>query len=139
MAAALGIVQLRRAWGFHKRRSELSNGYDMALAGLPLLLPPKAPQGDLHSFHLYAIRLRAEAPVGRNAFIERMAEVGINCSVHFIPLHLHSYWRDKLNAPETMFPQSQEAFERLVTLPMFPSMTDEMQAYIIDAVKRVLC
>ena len=138
MAAAIGIVQLKRAWDFHKRRSELSSAYDKALAGLPILLPPKAPQSDLHSFHLYAIRLRAEAPIGRDAFIERMADLGINCSVHFIPLHLHSYWRKKLNVSEAMFPQSQKAFEQLVTLPMFPSMTDKMQSYVINAVKRIL-
>jgi dTDP-4-amino-4,6-dideoxygalactose transaminase len=138
VAAAIGIVQLKRAWDFHKRRSELSTAYDKALAGFPIVLPPRAPQGSLHACHLYAIRLRAEAPMERDAFIARMADLGINCSVHFIPLHLHSYWREKLNVSEAMFPQSQKAFEKLVTLPMFNSMTDQMQTYVINAVKQLL-
>jgi dTDP-4-amino-4,6-dideoxygalactose transaminase len=129
---------LKRAWEFHKRRSDLSMAYDEALAGFPIVLPPRAPQGSLHACHLYAIRLRAEAPMERDAFIARMADLGINCSVHFIPLHLHSYWREKLNVSEAMFPQSQKAFEKLVTLPMFNSMTDQMQTYVINAVKQLL-
>lgn len=67
-----------------------------------------------------------------------MTDLGIYCSVHFIPLHLHSYWREKLSICEVMFPHSQEAFEQLVTMPLFHSMTDEMQAYVIDSARRFL-
>jgi dTDP-4-amino-4,6-dideoxygalactose transaminase len=138
LAAAIGIVQLGRAMNFYRRRFQLSEVYDSAFEGLPITLPPRPSAGDVHSCHLYPIRLTKEAPIGRDAFIAAMANLGINCSVHFIPLHLHSYWRNTLSVSEAMFPESQRAFENLVTLPLFNSMTEEMQTYVTDAVKRLL-
>jgi dTDP-4-amino-4,6-dideoxygalactose transaminase len=138
MAAALGIEQLKRAWKFHQQRTRISDRYDQAFARLPLVLPPKAPQGDIHSHHLYPVRLGEDVPIGRDDFIFRMADLGVSCSVHFIPLHLHSYWRDTLGVSEKMFPESQKAFEKIATLPLFTLMTDGMQRYVIDAVQEVL-
>jgi dTDP-4-amino-4,6-dideoxygalactose transaminase len=138
MAAALGIVQLKRAWSFHRRRKELWERYDRGLANLPLLRPPLAPEGDLHAHHLYAIRLHDDAPIDRDTFITEMAKAGINCNVHFIPLHLHSYWRDTLNVSEDMFPEAQKVFDGLVTLPLFTLMSDDMQQYVIDAIHSLL-
>jgi dTDP-4-amino-4,6-dideoxygalactose transaminase len=138
IAAALGIEQLKRAWKFHQQRARISDLYDRSFARLPLVLPPKALQGDIHSHHLYPIRLRDDAPIGRDDFILRMADLGVSCSVHFIPLHLHSYWHDTLGLSENMFPESQEAFEKIVTLPLFTSMTDNMQQYVVDSVQEVL-
>ncbi|MDA9464513.1 pyridoxal phosphate-dependent aminotransferase [Bradyrhizobium sp. CCBAU 53415] len=138
IAAALGIVQLKRAWDFYKRRSALVDIYDAALAELPIVRPPRAPSGDVHASHLYAIRLNSDAAISRDAFIVGMAEAGVNCSVHFIPLHRHSYWRSSLGVSAGMFPHSQQAFEQLVTLPLFNSMTDSVQAYVIEAARRLL-
>ena len=134
LAAAIGIVQLKRAWNFHKQRAKLSAAYDAALTGLPIVLPPKASSGQIHSHHLYAIRLRDEAPIDRDSFIACLATLGINCSVHFIPLHLHSYWRESLGISEKLYPESQKAFEGLVTLPLFTRMTDKMQGHVINAI-----
>jgi dTDP-4-amino-4,6-dideoxygalactose transaminase len=138
IAAALGIEQLNRAWSFQKRRAELWKRYDAAFASLPVRLPPKAPEGEIHACHLYAIRLLDDAPVSRDKFIALMSEAGVNCSVHFIPLHLHAYWRETLKLSDDQFPQSQIAFQRAVSLPLFSSMTDEMQEYVIRTAKQFL-
>ena len=138
IAAALGIVQLKRAWNFHTRRAELWAAYDEGLAALPLLLPPKAPANDIHSYHLYAIRLLDDAPIGRDAFVADMASLGVNCGVHFIPLHGHTYWRERLNLSDHIFSESQKAFEKIVSLPLFTSMTEEMQQHVINSIKQLL-
>ena len=124
IAAAIGIHQLRRAEEFQRRREAIAGHYARALAGLPLQLPPGARPGDRHSWHLYAVRLDDAAPVSRNAFIESLFAAGVGCSVHYIPLHLQPYWRDRYALSADHFPHSQRAYERLVSLPMYPTMTD---------------
>ena len=85
---------------------------------------PQVQPNRIHSWHLYVIRLRQESlRIDRNRFIELMAERGIGTSVHFIPLHLQPYWRDRYALRADMFPRSQQAFERLVSLPMYSRMT----------------
>ena len=127
IAAAIGLIQLQRVWDLHRRRAQLWAAYDEGLAGLPILRPPKAAQDDLHAMHIYCIRLREDAPLDRDTFVAEMSKLGVSCSVHFIPLHLQSYWRDKLGLSETMFPEAQKAFECEVTLPLFTRLTDEKQ------------
>ena len=138
MAAALGIVQLQRAWEMHERRARLWNNYNEQLVGLPLDTPPRPSIGDVHAYHLYPIRLRSDAPIGRDAFIEKMRAQGINCGVHFIPLHLHRYWKETLGISAKDFPQAQHAFERLVSLPLYSAMKPEIQQYIVDEIRSIL-
>ena len=123
IAAALGLHQLKRARAFQQRRAEVAAAYREALEGLPLVLPPEAPPGDLHAWHLYVVRLSDEASIGRDAFIERLFAHGIGCSVHYIPLHLQPYWRDRYRLRPEQFPHSQHAYERLVSLPIYTRMT----------------
>ena len=123
IAAAIGIHQLRRARAFQAQRQVLAAAYDTALAGLPLLLPPQPRPGDMHSWHLYVVRLTDATPGARDAFIEQLFAAGIGCSVHYIPLHLQPYWRDRYGLRAEAFPNSQHAFERLVSLPMYSRMT----------------
>ena len=138
IVASIGVVQLRRANEFHRCRAELWSAYDEALADLPVVLPPKARAGDVHAMHLYALRLRDEAPLDREQFLVRMAEAGIHCSVHFIPIHRLSYWRDSLGLDGTMFPNAEKAFQQEVTLPLFNALRGEKQQYIIDTIRRLL-
>jgi dTDP-4-amino-4,6-dideoxygalactose transaminase len=123
IASALGLQQLKRARAFQQRRSEIAAAYGKALAGLPLRLPPEAEKGDLHAWHLYVVRLTDDAPIGRDVFIERLFASGIGCSVHYIPLHLQPYWRDRYGLEPAQFPHSQHAYERLVSLPLYTRMT----------------
>ena len=138
IVAALGLVQLERIWNMHARRQELWTAYDKGLAGLPIVRPPKAAANDLHAMHIYCIRLQDDAPLDRDNFIAQMAKLGVSCGVHFIPLHLQSYWRDALHICEDMFPEAQKAFDREVSLPLFTRLTDESQDFIIAAARRLL-
>lgn len=138
IAAALGIHQLKRAQGFQQRRAEIAARYDAAFADLPVVTPPRPAPGDLHAWHLYALRLADDAGIGRDRFIEALFERGIGCSVHYIPLHLHPYWRDRYGLQPGQFPHSQHAYERLVSLPIYTRMTDADVQRVIDAVRAVL-
>ena len=138
IAAALGLHQLRKARAFAGKRAAIAARYDEAFADLPLLRPPQAPQGELHPWHLYVVRLTDEAPVTRDAFIESMFREGIGCSVHYIPLHLHPYWRDRYGLQPAQFPHSQRAFERMVSLPLYTRMETADVERVVQAVRRAL-
>ena len=138
VAASLGIHQLKKAWKFQEKRESMAKRYDDAFCDLPVILPPKAPTGDTHAWHLYVIRLTDEAVVTRDRFIELMAEKGVGCSVHFIPLHLHPYWRDSYNLRPEDFPHALRAYECAVSLPLFTKMNDADQQHVITAVREIL-
>jgi len=138
IAAALGLHQLKRAHEFQQRRARLAALYDEAFAGMPLVTPPHAPAGELHAWHLYVVRLGDDAGVSRDRFIERLFEQGIGCSVHYIPLHLHPYWRDRYGLQPASFPHSQHAYERMASLPLYPGMRDADVQRVADAVRVAL-
>ena len=124
IAASLGLHQLKRAHAFQQQRALLAKRYSEALAGLPLTMPSSPTVGDLHSWHLFVVRLRGDAPVTRDVFIERLFAAGIGCSVHYIPLHLQPYWRDRYGLQSAQFPHSHHAYEHIVSLPMYHRMTE---------------
>jgi dTDP-4-amino-4,6-dideoxygalactose transaminase len=138
IAAALGIHQLKRLQGFQAKREQLAAAYAEALAGLPLTLPPGPPPGDTHAWHLYVVRLNDDAPITRERLIEKLYEAGIGCSVHYIPLHLHPYWRDRYGLTPAMFPHSQRAYERMLSLPLYTRMGAADVARVADAVRAAL-
>jgi len=138
IAAALGIHQLRRAREFQRRRAEIAARYDEAFAGLPLVRPARPAAGDLHAWHLYVLRLADAAPLGRDAFIERLFALGIGVSVHYIPLHLHPYWRERYGLQAAQFPHSQHAYERMLSLPIYTRMGDADVERVADAVRQAL-
>lgn len=139
IAAALGMHQLGRAKAFQRKRERLAQLYDEAFADLPLRRPPRpADAADLHAWHLYVVRLTDEAPIARDALIEQLFAAGIGCSVHYIPLHLHPYWRERYGLSPAQFPHSQHAYERMVSLPLYTRMTDADAQRVIDAVRRAL-
>ena len=138
IASALGIHQLKRLDAFHRQREMLAAAYDTALAGLPIVLPPRSKTGDLHAWHLYVVRLADGTKVERNLFIERLYAAGIGCSVHYIPLHLHPYWRDRYGLKPEQFPHSQHAFERMLSLPLYTRMTLDDVQRVASAVRAAL-
>ncbi|WP_083906072.1 DegT/DnrJ/EryC1/StrS family aminotransferase [Desulfurispora thermophila] len=138
IAAAISIHQLKKVRAMQQKREAMARRYNEAFAGLPLKLPPGPPPGEVHAWHLYVIRLADDAPVGRDEFIQRMADLGIGCSVHFIPLHLHPYWRDTYGLKADDFPQALEAYRRAVSLPLYTRMTEADQERVIAAVRQLL-
>jgi len=138
VAAAMGIHQLPRAHTFQARRASIAARYDAVLSGLPLHLPPHAPRGDVHAWHLYVLQLSPSCPVSRDEFIERLYALNIGCSVHYIPLHAHPYWRERYRLTPEMFPVSDDISRRSVSLPLYPRMSDSDVERVIDAVKTIV-
>ncbi len=138
IAAALGLQQLKRIVGFQRRREVIAARYDEAFADLPLIPPPHPAPGDRHAWHLYVVRLADGAPLTRDRFIERLFEEGIGCSVHYIPLHLHPYWRDRYGLRPEQFPHSQHAYERMLTLPLYTRMSDADVERVVSTVRDLL-
>ena len=138
LAASLGIHQLRKAWAFQKKRAEIAKYYDSEFANLPLILPPKPDDDDIHSWHLYIIRLDDSAQINRDTFIQKMHAMGIGCSVHYIPLHIHPYWQNTYNLRPGDFPCALSAYEQAVSLPIYTKMTEADRERVVEAVKKNL-
>ena len=138
LAASLGIHQLKKVNQFQRRREEMAQRYDQAFEGFSVWLPAHAPERDIHARHLYTIRLRTDSPVSRDEFIEAMARAGVGTSVHFIPLHLHPYWRDAYSLQAERFPVATRAYRSIVSLPLYTKMTDADQDRVIRAVRSIL-
>ena len=132
LAAAIGIAQLHKIDRFLVRRQQLASRYFSALAGLPLRLPAGASGASTHAWHLYVVRLRNEAPMGRDELIGKLSERGIGTSVHFIPLHRQPIWRDSCRLSPEQFPVAERAYHSMLTLPLYTKMSDADQQRIID-------
>jgi dTDP-4-amino-4,6-dideoxygalactose transaminase len=138
IAAAMGIHQLKKLRRFHLARLDMAERYDAELQDLPLILPAQPHAGDAHARHVYPIRLKPEAGIERADFIQRMADHGIGCSVHFIPLHLHPVWRDGYQLTPEQFPHAQKAFEAEISLPLYTRMTEADQTRVINTIREIL-
>ena len=139
LAAALGRVQLTRSAAMRGRRAAIAAQYDAAFADLAVRLPARpVTSATTHAWHLYVLRLKPQAPVERNRFIELMAQAGVGCSVHFIPLHHHPYWRELRGAHAPALPVADAQFGRAVSLPIFSSMTQEQIDKVIASVRSIL-
>ncbi len=138
LAASMGIHQLKKAWTFRAKRAAIARQYNEAFRDLQLILPAQPPENEIHAWHLYVIRLKPEAPVTRDLFIEKMAKQGIGTSVHFIPLHLHPYWSKRYDLKPDDFPTATSAFEKAVSLPIYTRMTEEDIQRVIRTVREIL-
>jgi dTDP-4-amino-4,6-dideoxygalactose transaminase len=138
IAAALGLHQLKRAHAFQQKRAQLAQIYHQALQDLPLILPPQPAPGELHAWHLYVVRVRPDAPIGRDRLIEALFNAGIGCSVHYMPLHLHPYWRERYDLQASDFPHSQQAYEQMLSLPLYTRMNEADAQRVVDAVRAAL-
>lgn len=138
LAAALGRVQLSRASEMLERRVAIAERYHAAFADNEALLLPVTRAGVEHCWHLYPIRLRLEAlRIGRGEFIEQLRARNIGASVHFIPLHRQPFYRDRYQYTESAFPVAEDAYPRLVSLPIYSRMTDRDVDDVIAAVREV--
>ena len=138
IAASLGIHQLKRAHAFHAHRTRIAQAYNAAFADLPVIVPPGPRAADLHAWHLYVLRLGEAAPLDRDALIEQLFAAGIGCSVHYIPLHLQPYWRDRYALRSEAFAHSQHAYERMLSLPIHTRMLEADVQRVVATVRRAL-
>lgn len=138
IASSMGIEQLKKLPGFLKRRQYLAAKYQQELASLPLILPAHAPTGDIHSWHLYVIRLKPEAKLNRDQVIQGLSDAGIGSSVHYVPLHRHPYWRDRYQLTPEMFPVAELAYQQMLSIPLFTAMTDADQDRVISVLHQLL-
>jgi perosamine synthetase len=139
IAAAIGIEQLKKCTHFWELRQRYATLYDEGFRDVPAIITPYVAPEVQHAWHLYVIQLDLERlRIGRNEFIALLKEEGIGTSVHFIPLHLHPYYRDTFGYGPGDFPQASFVFERIVSLPIYPKMTEGDVQRVIEAVSRVV-
>ncbi len=134
VAAAIGIHQLARAEEMRQARERRAAWYDAELAGIEGLERPARDANRLHAWHLYVIKLAvASDRPSRNAVINGLKEQGVTSSVHWRPLHLHPYYQDRYGYGPEHCPVATAAFERLISLPLYPTMTDEESSCVVGA------
>ena len=138
VAAAIGIHQLRRAESMRRARQAVAGRFFEALADMAELDLPPQDENRIHSWHLFPIRLRLERlSIDRNAFIDALKGAGVGCSVHWRPLHLHTYYEETFRWRPEDFPVATEVWERLVSLPIFPDMREDEIAHVVASVKAI--
>jgi dTDP-4-amino-4,6-dideoxygalactose transaminase len=137
--SAIGLHQLRRLERFIQLRTELSQRYHSGLAGVSEVeLPPDTPSSR-HSWHLYAIRLNLDhLEIDRAEFIRRLLEKGVGASVHFIPIPLHPFFAEYAARPQNHCPRALELYPRLISLPLYPSLTVDQVESVVSAVKEII-
>ena len=139
IAAAIGIEQLKKCDEFWEARQRIAMNYAKAFADLQEIEVPMCRNDVQHAWHLFVIQLNLERRrVNRNQFIEALREKQIGTSVHFIPLHLHPYYRDKFGHKPEDFPNASAAFERIISLPIYPKMTEGNVRDVIVAVRKLI-
>ncbi|MBB2890184.1 DegT/DnrJ/EryC1/StrS family aminotransferase [Flexivirga oryzae] len=136
IASALGLTQLKRSREMAKRRNEIAAAYNQAFSALPGYVTPQVPVDRVHAWHLYQLRIAESfGEENRDALIEMLRiRHGIGTSVHFIPLHLHSFYRESFGYKPHDFPAALNVFEHCLSLPIYSSMSDGDVQQVIDAV-----
>lgn len=138
IASAIGIHQLRKANEFQAGRARVAARYREQLSDLPLDLPAEAPDGETHSWHLFVIKIRPDAPLDRDAVFAELGRRGIVCSVHYRPLHRMTYWREQYDLHVQHFPNAERAFAGAISLPLYVGMTDEEIDFVCSSLRQVL-
>src|SRR6266852_1695436 len=139
LAAAIGLHQLARSEWLLERRCAIAQRYSNAFSHLPEIETPPNPAHVEHVWHLYILRLRLERlTITRDAFIQALKQAKIGTSVHFIPLHLHPFYRDTYQLAADDFPVALHAYRRAISLPIYPGMTDEDVEDVIAAVEKII-
>jgi dTDP-4-amino-4,6-dideoxygalactose transaminase len=138
VAAAVGVVQLGRANDLQAGRQRAAERYLKQMADLPLDCPAPAALDSLHSWHMFPVRIHEAARVDRNDLIAALNAQGIGTSVHYRPLHQMAYWKQRYSPGPGDFPQADRYFSGAVSLPLFPSMTDDEVDRVVGAVRELL-
>lgn len=139
IAAAIGIEQLKKCDEFWHARQRIAMRYQEAFAGLDEIRLPETDSDIQHAWHLFIIKLNLDSlGIDRDQFVEALRQKDIGTSVHFIPLHIHPYYRDKFGYREDEFPNASRAFKEIISLPIYPKMTERDVDKVIAAVKTLV-
>ena len=139
VAASLGIEQLKKVMDLYNKRKNIAEFYNNNLQNLSIKLPPEPEnKSDIHSWHLYPICLNEGTIVTRENLIEQLVEKGIGVSVHYKPLHLHTYWKETYNLKSYDFPVSTNLFNNTVSLPIYPDLELSNLQYIVETLKTII-
>lgn len=136
--AALGIHQLHKLEGFIEVRTRYAALYNELLGGVEEFELPPDRRDSRHAWHLYMLRLKLEKlSIGRDEFITKLGEAGIGTSVHFIPIPLHPFFAAYAQRPENQCPNALALYPRLISLPLYPEMTEEQIRYVTETARQI--
>jgi perosamine synthetase len=136
---ALGLSQLKKLPSFLRRRREIAARYDEAFAALEGISPVQVQADRTSAYHLYPVQLYTEATdLTRDVIYNALRAENIGVNVHYLPVHLHPYYRRRFGTGPGLCPVAEAAYERLITLPLFPRMTDADVTDVIAAVRKIL-
>ncbi len=139
LQAAIGIHQLASVDAFNAKRAELAAHYRRLLAGVEEIERPEAPAYDhVHTWHLYVVKVLDAAGIGRDAFMSELKARNVGTGLHFRAVHTQPYYAGKYPRWIGALPNAEFASERICSLPLFPAMTEDDVAYVVEAIKDVL-
>jgi len=139
IASSIGLHQLRRADALHRLRTSRAELYTELFKNMDEIIPPVQKENRIHSWHLYVIRLRlSKLSIDRGEIIAKLKEKGIGCSVHWLPLHMHPYYRDLYGYVPEDIPVAASLYNEIISLPLYPDMTDEEVHYVVDSIRDVV-
>jgi perosamine synthetase len=138
IAASIGLCQLARAEEMRLERETIALRYLQAFENVAEIELPPVDNNRIHSWHLFPIKLRLDhLSICRDSFVKKLKRAGITCSVHWRPLHLHPYYREKFGWEPQDFPVATAVWKRLISLPIFPGMHESEVQHVIDTVKNI--
>ncbi|WP_321470646.1 DegT/DnrJ/EryC1/StrS family aminotransferase [Halarcobacter sp.] len=131
--ASLGLIQLNKQDELRKKREIIAQKYNSAFKDNENIVIPFVKEDRITSWHLYVIKIE-----NRDEIIEKLKEKGVGCSVHFIPIHKHPYYKEKYNFRNEDYPIANKVFAKSLSLPIFPDMSDDEVKYVINIVNEVV-
>jgi perosamine synthetase len=131
--AAIGTVQLKKQDALRQKRDAIAQKYTTAFRDNKNIITPFIKDDRETSWHLYVIKID-----DRDEVIEKLKEAGVGCSVHFIPIHKHPYYKEKYGYKNEDYPVANSVFEKSLSLPIYPDMSDEEIAFVIKKVKEIV-
>ena len=137
LLAAVGLGQLKRLGEFNARRAELAAHYTQLFAGVPQVEVPTVSPDITSNWHLYVIRLR-DTTLARDDLVTALKARNVGSSVHYYPIHYHPYYREHFGFREGDYPVCESEFDRILSLPLFPQMTEHDVERVVEAVKDAL-
>jgi UDP-4-amino-4,6-dideoxy-N-acetyl-beta-L-altrosamine transaminase len=132
---ALGLSQLKKIDKFLKIRRNIAEKYNKAFKDIKEIIIPKEKKYVKSAWHIYPIQVKAS---DRKKIFEKLQKTGIGCQVHYMPLHLHPFYKNKFGYKKEDFPEAEKYYERAITIPLFPKMTDKEVQFVINSVKKIL-